>query len=230
MTCVKRLLSVRNVINSLQSCSLHENKDYYRSGYQKFYLTPIQDRERLGKPLAEDDPYKYVPIKAAETNGAPTVFKDELLEKLTNMIMKDGRKELARKILSRTMIAIKIHQVNAYYEAKTKEEKANIECDPVKIIKQAIVNATPILHLTPYTRGGITYQVPTRVNPNFARFIAMKWFVRMCRDRNVKGFMHYLLAEEFLAAYKKEGRVMQAKYDLHKICETNRAYTHYRNT
>jgi len=210
--------------------SFHDNKDYYRSRYHKVYVSPLKNKQDLNKPLADDDPLKFFPIQASETNATPHLFKDELIEKLTNMVMQGGQKHKAREIVGKTLVKIKHHQVNLYWSTESEEERANIELDPTKIIYKAVENATPILHLTPFTRGGVTYQVPTPVHPKFARFMALKWFVRICRDRKLNRLMHNLLAEEFLGAYNKEGRVMQAKYDLHKICEANRAYSHYRQS
>lgn len=81
------------------------------------------------------------------------------LSKLTNLIMMGGRRQIARTLLYKVMEKIKRVQVKAYWETKDESVRATTECDPIVIIKKAIENATPVLYLTPLTRGGITYQV-----------------------------------------------------------------------
>jgi small subunit ribosomal protein S7 len=58
----------------------------------------------------------------------------------------------------------------------------------------------------------------------------MKMMREVCRVKAKNGAMHFFeaLASELLAAYKNEGQTIQVKQDLHKICEANRAFAHYR--
>jgi len=131
-----------------------------------------------------------------------------------------GQKNLARTIVGKALVSIKHKQLKSYAGAQDDEERQAIELDPIKIVHTAVKHATPVLFLIPFTRGGTTYQVaggrvvfhamfqilhinvqvPTPVHPKYARFMALKWFVRICRDRKIKDHMHNLLAEEFLAA------------------------------
>ena len=49
-----------------------------------------------------------------------------------------------------------------YNKATTPEEKAKIECDPLKIFHQAVENCKPILKTTKIIKGGVTYQASTQ--------------------------------------------------------------------
>lgn len=75
------------------------------------------------------------------------------------MLMKGGRKALARRIVLDAFEKIKRIQLKKYWTAQTDEERANIECDPVVIYHAALKNISPILWLSPVPRGGIIYQV-----------------------------------------------------------------------
>lgn len=50
-------------------------------------------------------------------------------------------------------------QVEKYNKATTPEEKAKIECNPLKIFHQAVENCKPVLITTKIIKGGVTYQV-----------------------------------------------------------------------
>lgn len=78
--------------------------------------------------------------------------------------------------------------------------------------------------------GGQTYMVPCPISDHHAEFRAMKTMRDICRKKTFHGATHfqYILADELLAAYKNEGLTIQAKQELHKQCEANRAYVHYR--
>ncbi|VDO92709.1 unnamed protein product [Soboliphyme baturini] len=128
------------------------------------------------------------------------IHSPQLYSKFINMVMMNGEKFLARTIVYGAFEEIKRIQLKKYFAAKTDAEREAIECDPRKIFHSAIKNCTPALKLTPVTRGGITYQVPCFVRDKEAQFMALKWM----------------------------GRVVKKKQDLHRQCETNRAYAHYR--
>lgn len=78
--------------------------------------------------------------------------------------------------------------------------------------------------------GGITYKVPFPIPESEAEFRAMKTMREVCRLKAKKGAMTFAeaVASEMLAAYKNEGQTIQAKQELHKLCDANRAFAHYR--
>ncbi|EYC18852.1 hypothetical protein Y032_0026g1404 [Ancylostoma ceylanicum] len=79
--------------------------------------------------------------------------------------------------------------------------------------------------------GGTTYQVPFPIEKAEAEFRAMKMMRDICRQKAAHGETHLkdILANELLAASQNEGLTIQAKQELHKTCEANRAYAHYRS-
>lgn len=80
------------------------------------------------------------------------------IRKFTNYIMREGKKQLARRLLDETFENIKIIKLNEYYNSPP-EYRENIILDPKIIFYQAVENCTPILELRKILRGGITYQV-----------------------------------------------------------------------
>ena len=123
---------------------------------------------------------------------------------------------------------IKQLQLAKYYKATTNVERAEIELNPITIFHKALDNCKPILQLTPIKRGGSTYQVPIPITENRARFLAMKWIILESREKDRKIHFPEKFALELIDAYNNTGKVVKRKQDLHKQCENNRAYAHYR--
>lgn len=119
-------------------------------------------------------------------------------------------------------------QLTKYYKATTDEERNEIELNPVTIFHKAVANCTPVLKLTPIKRGGSTYQVPVAVRPAFARFMAMRWIIEEVNEKEKKVHFPEKFAYEILEAANNTGKVVKRKQDLHRQCEANRAYAHYR--
>jgi small subunit ribosomal protein S7 len=58
----------------------------------------------------------------------------------------------------------------------------------------------------------------------------MKMMREVCREKAKGGGLKFAdaVANEMLAAYKNEGQTIQTKQELHKLCDANRAFAHYR--
>lgn len=172
----------------------------------------------------------FVPVKAARNNKTSSVFFDETIFRLTKMIMRCGRMHLARYQMDRALEDIKNIQRQRLRNAKSDSEREEIETNPVTITKQAIVNMTPVVMVTPIKRGGATYQVPKPITPKYGEFMAMKWLLDSIKERPKpqKENFYTVLARELLTAYNNEGKVVKKKVDMHRLCEANKAYAHYR--
>jgi small subunit ribosomal protein S7 len=99
--------------------------------------------------------------------------------------------------------------------------------DPMVLFTRAIENARPLLEVRPRRVGGATYQVPIEVRPERGQTIAFKWILDSARGKSGKSMIERL-AEEFIAASKKEGAVMKKREDSHRMAEANQAFAHYR--
>lgn len=137
-------------------------------------------------------------------------YGDVRVAKFINYVMKDGKKNLARKI------------VYAAFE-KIKKQTGK---DPIKVFEKAIENAGPLLEVRPIRIGGATYQVPYEVPPHRQFTLGAKWIIEAARKRQGRP-MEDFLAEEIIAAYNNEGSVVKKKLDLHKLAEANKAFAHY---
>lgn len=200
------------------------------SVYDKNHIDPVADKKRLEELEAsgETESLRFVPVKATPSDVTTSVFYDATLHKFINMLMREGKKALARENIELGLFNVKRIQLAKYNRATDEEAKRKIECNPVTILHTALENCRPVLELSPIKRGGITYQVPVPMTENRSRFLSMKWMIDAVNDKDQKVAFCDQLAKELLEAYNNQGRVVKKKHELHKQCEANKAYAHYR--
>lgn len=149
-------------------------------------------------------------IHAKEIQPDP-VYSDTTIEYFINKILWDGKKELARKIV---------------YGALKELEKKHGNENAVSVFKKAIDNCKPSLEVRSRRVGGATYQVPVDVRPVRKNALAIRWLITNARARREKT-MSLRLAAELTEAYNNKGASIKKKEDVHRMAESNRAFSHY---
>lgn len=138
-------------------------------------------------------------------------YRDELVTRCINAMMKQGKKSLAQKIVYGAMDIL---------QTRTGEE-------PLQVFRQAIENVKPVLEVRSRRVGGSTYQIPVDVNPDRRVALSMRWLVGSARSRGERGMVQRL-ASELLDAYNNTGSAVKKKEDTHRMAEANKAFAHYR--
>lgn len=200
------------------------------SVYPPHFVEPIVKKEQIEK-LKTDDKLKdlaHKQFKAATPSVTSSSLQDPLVSKFTNYIMEGGKKDLARKILERGFLNIKRIQLERYNLAKDDEERESIETDPRVLLEQAVENCRPLMRLVNCKRGGTNYKVPVPIIEKKSYFMSMKWLIEAANDKSSKIHFEEKIAWEIIDAANNTGRVVKRKQDLHKECEANRAYAHFR--
>ncbi len=141
-------------------------------------------------------------------------FHSELLAKFMNMIMADGKKSVAERIIYGALTRISEKQTHA-------EEKA------LELLEQALENVKPMVEVKSRRVGGATYQVPIEVRPARRQTLAMRWVIDAARNRSEKSMAHRL-AHELMDAADNRGTAVKRKEDTHRQAEANKAFSHYR--
>ncbi len=139
-------------------------------------------------------------------------FNSKVVAKFINMVMFNGKKSLAEKIV-----------YGAFERVKTQLN----EPDAIKIFHTAIDNVRPRLEVKPRRVGGATYQVPVEVRPERRQALAIRWLVGAARARN-ENTMQERLAGELIDASNNRGNAVKKREDTHRMAEANRAFSHYR--
>ena len=139
------------------------------------------------------------------------VYNRLSVSKFTNMIMLDGKKRVAEKILYSALEIL----------AKNSKE------DPITMMDKALQNVSPSVEVKSRRVGGSNYQVPVEVNTKRKQSLAMRWILEAADKRNEKT-MKNKLAAELLDAYDNKGSAVKKREDVHKMAEANKAFAHYR--
>ncbi len=138
-------------------------------------------------------------------------YKDQTVAKFINIIMLDGKKSIAEKIMYGALDIIK---------ERGRE-------DVVEVFNTALENVSPGVEVKSRRVGGATYQVPVEVRPNRQMALAMRWLVAAARKRSEKS-MTARLAGELMDASNERGSAFKKREDTHKMAEANKAFSHYR--
>ena len=138
-------------------------------------------------------------------------FGDVTLAKFVNILMVDGKKSVAEKII---------------YDALDLIGERSTE-EPLELFNQALENIKPVVEVKSRRVGGATYQVPVEVRASRRTALAMRWLVEYARSRNEKSMMQRLAGEIIDAAEKKGGAVKKTE-DVHRMAEANKAFSHFR--
>jgi small subunit ribosomal protein S7 len=139
------------------------------------------------------------------------VYNSQLLSKFINVIMKDGKKSVAERIL---------------YDALDIVGERSGE-DPLKVFKKAVEGVKPAVEVKSRRVGGSTYQVPMEVRPNRRLALSFRWILQSAMRRGEKT-MKQRLAGELLDASENRGAAIKKREDTHRMAEANKAFAHYR--
>ena len=139
------------------------------------------------------------------------MYNSQLVTKLINNIMYDGKKSIAQKI---------VYDAFAIIEQKTGN-------DPLDQFKKALENIMPALEVKAVRRGGSNYQVPMEVRADRKQTLGLRWLITYARSRSDRK-MSERLAAEIIDAVNGTGGAVKKKEDTHKMAEANKAFAHYR--
>jgi small subunit ribosomal protein S7 len=138
-------------------------------------------------------------------------FKDQTVAKFVNMLMLDGKKSVAERVVYGALDQV---------VEKTKG-------DPLEILNKALDNVRPMVEVKSRRVGGATYQVPVEVRADRRSTLAMRWVIDAARKRSEKS-MDRRLAGELLDAVESRGSAVKKREDVHRMAEANKAFSHYR--
>jgi small subunit ribosomal protein S7 len=138
-------------------------------------------------------------------------FGSLTLARFVNMLMQDGKKSVAEKI---------VYGALDYIEGKTGQNSLDV-------LTKALENVQPVVEVKSRRVGGATYQVPIEVRPARRSALAMRWLIDAADKRSEKG-MGMKLAGEMLDANENRGTAVKKREDTHRMAEANKAFSHFR--
>jgi small subunit ribosomal protein S7 len=138
-------------------------------------------------------------------------FGDLLVSKFVNCLMWQGKKATAMRIFYNAMDKIKDRMPGA---------------EPLDVFTQAVEHVKPTVEVRSKRVGGATYQVPMQVNKNRQRSLAIRWIIGAARSKAGRP-MFERLADELMAAFRREGDAMAKRENTIKMAEANKAFSHF---
>jgi small subunit ribosomal protein S7 len=148
---------------------------------------------------------------SAETLKADPRYHSKLASKFINCLMWQGKKATAQRI---------------FYGAMDQIKKRMPDAEPLDVFTQAVEHVKPSVEVRSKRVGGATYQVPMQVNRNRQQSLAIRWIIQASRGKAGRP-MFLRLAEELMAAYRREGEAMTKRENTIKMAESNKAFAHF---
>lgn len=142
---------------------------------------------------------------------ADPVFGSKVVSKAVNMIMWDGKKLLAQKILYGALDLVK--------------EKLNK--DPLEVFLAALKNIAPSIELKTRKIGGSNYQIPMEASNERKETLALRWLVVFSRKRSERTMIERLAAE-IIDAFNNTGLSIKKRNETIKTAESNKAFAYFR--
>ena len=150
-------------------------------------------------------------------------YNSELVAHMVRVIMKDGKKTVAEKIVYGAIdkVAEKMKEDPAKF---VKDEKT-FE-NPLEVVSAAIDNMKPQVEVKTRRVGGTTYPVPVPIAANRQLSLALRWTTQYAGARHGMG-MPAAVAAEIIDAFQGQGNVIKKRDDVHKMAQANKAFAHY---
>ena len=95
-------------------------------------------------------------------------FKDLVLSRFVNALMKDGKKSVAERIVYGAL----------------ENAQGKLSRQPLEIFHEAINNVKPAVEVRSRRVGGATYQVPVEVRPERQQALSIRWIIGAARGRS----------------------------------------------
>ncbi len=135
----------------------------------------------------------------------------KLASKFINCLMWGGKKQTAQR---------------AFYGALDQIKKRMPDADPIEVFTQAVEHVKPIVEVRSKRVGGATYQVPMQVNKTRQQSLSIRWIIGAARNKAGRPML-LRLADELMAAYRREGEAMTKRENTIKMAESNKAFAHF---
>ena len=139
-------------------------------------------------------------------------YHNLVVAKCINVVMWDGKKEVAENIV---------------YGAMDRLKKIAKDGDELTAFLEAVDALKPSVEVKGRRVGGATYQVPVEVRPARQQTMALRWLVMFARKRGERS-MEERLFGELRDALNGQGGAFKKKIDTHKMAEANKAFAHFR--
>ena len=139
-------------------------------------------------------------------------YNNLVVAKTINVVMWDGKKEVAENIV---------------YGAMEKLKKIAKDGNELSAFLDVVDALKPSVEVKGRRVGGATYQVPVEVRKERQQTLALRWLISFARKRGERS-MEDKLFSEMRDALSGQGGAFKKKIDTHKMADANKAFAHFR--
>jgi len=166
----------------------------------------LSQARRTGTEMAK----RRFTASVKQLKGDPR-YNSKLVSKFVNCFMRGGKKSVAQGV---------------FYGAMDIIGQKIKDAPPLEVFEKAVENVKPIIEVRSRRVGGQTYQVPVQVNKKRQLALSIRWIRAAARSGKGQP-THMRLANELMAAFKREGAAMTTRENIHKMAEANKAFSHF---
>ncbi len=138
-------------------------------------------------------------------------FNSRLAARFVNCLMWDGKKAVAQRV---------------FYDAMDRIKSKVKDVPEIEVFETAVDNVKPDVEVRSRRVGGANYQVPMQVGPKRRQSLAIRWILEASRGKGGRP-MSDRLADELMAAFRREGDAMQTRENVHRMADANKAFAHF---
>ena len=179
------------------------------------------------------------------------LYQSELVERLINVIMREGKKSTAQKIVYRALDSLS-HRVKKEHKSEEGGEEGGSgkssaggrgkkpvpaatassvstmthHEEVLELLRKSLGNIAPPVEVKSRRVGGATYQVPVEVPLDRGLALAMRWVVEAAKGRSEKTMPDKLSAELYDAYYSR-GASIKKRQDVIRMADANKAFAHF---
>jgi len=135
----------------------------------------------------------------------------DIIKKFTNLIMRDGKKSIATKVLNLSM-------------AKASQQ---LEVTEDQLLNQCLNNVKPSIDARSKKVGSNSYVIPYAITNDQSVNLALKIIIKIARNRKEKSFVDRLV-NEFIDASNNRGASVKKKNEIHRLAEVNKSFALFR--
>jgi len=135
----------------------------------------------------------------------------QIVKKFTNLIMRNGKKSIASKLLKLSM-------------ARASKQ---LELTEDQLLTQCLNNIKPSIDARSKRVGSTSYIIPYAITNEQSINLALKILITVARERKEKSFVDRLV-NEFIDASNNRGSSVKKKNEIHKLAEANKSFAFFR--
>ena len=139
-------------------------------------------------------------------------YNNLVVAKCINVVMWDGKKEVAENIV---------------YGAMEKLKSIAKDKDELSTFLEVVEALKPSVEVKGRRVGGATYQVPVEVRKERQQTLALRWLVMFARKRGERSMEERLFAE-MRDVLNGQGGAFKKKLDTHRMADANKAFAHFK--